>query len=133
MTDENIEDEASINAQADTRRHQIAARRYREECRGVVIAGRRYDSDRKSQGRVTGAVVAAQQALSANAPFSLRWKTRDGWVALDAQQMVAMANAVLAHVQACFDRESELLDAVETGTYSDEMLGTGWPQSQHGP
>lgn len=128
MTNESETDlDDASDARRDTRRHQIAARRYRAECSGVVVDGQRFEADRDSQGRVVGAVVAAQQALAAGQPFSLGWKTRGGWAQLDAEQMVAVANAVMAHVQACFERESEMLDALDAGEYTDARLGTGWP------
>lgn len=113
----------------DAQRAQIAQRRYREECRGVLVNGERYQSDRESRGNITGSIVAAQQSLSAGTSFALRWKTRSGWVQLDAAQMIDVGNAVLDHVQACFDRESALLDTLEDGNYTDDMLGTGWPSS----
>lgn len=37
-----------------------------------------------------------------------------------------MAQAIRSHVQACFDREADLLDALDAGTYDTEMLDTGW-------
>jgi len=115
---------------ADTRRAQIAARRYRQECRGIIIAGLRYATDRASQGRITSAVLAARQAQELEQPFSVRWKTADGWAELDAAGVIAFGNAALAYVQACFDREQALLGALEAGTYTDAMLGTGWPDSE---
>lgn len=124
MTDELIEEGTPW---ADSRRHQIAQRRHREEGRGTTVGAQTYASDRDAQALLTGSVVAAQQALAAGAPFSVNWKTADGWVDLDAQQLTAVANAVFVHVEACFDREAELLALVADETYTDDMLGTGWP------
>ncbi|MDN5938756.1 MAG: DUF4376 domain-containing protein [Salinisphaera sp.] len=112
---------------ADSRRHQIAKRRYLEEGRGVTVGSQTYASDRDAQGLLTGSAVAAQQALAAGVAFSVGWKTADGWAQLDAKQLIDVANAVFAHVEACFAREAALLALVEDETYTDDLLGTGWP------
>jgi len=113
---------------ADTQRHQIAKRRYREESAGVVVGGTRYASDRASQALVTGAVVAARAAQDAGEAFSIQWKCPDGWATLDATTMIAAGQAIRSHVQACFDREAALLATVDGESYTDDQLGTGWPE-----
>ncbi len=50
---------------------------------------------------------------------------------LNAEQILAMAQAIRSHVQACFDREADLLDAINAGTYETEMIDTGWPNVAH--
>jgi hypothetical protein len=48
-------------------------------------------------------------------------------VDLNAEQIIGLASTVRAHVQACFDREAELLEALAEGTLTPEMIDTGWP------
>jgi len=48
-------------------------------------------------------------------------------VELGAAQVLAVARAMRAHVQSCFDREAELLAAVSEGVIEVEMLEEGWP------
>ena len=79
----------------------------------------------KSQSLITGAALSATR----NPDYTVRWKTQDGPVTLDADQLGAAADAVRDHVQACFDREFELLDALEAGTFDESMLDQGWPKS----
>lgn len=55
---------------------------------------------------------------------------REQIIELTAQQVIGIARAVRAHVQACFDREAELLAELEAGTLTASMLEEGWPQSQ---
>jgi len=57
----------------------------------------------------------------------LRWKTSEGFVDLTADQVLAVADAVSEHVQACFDREDALLGAVNAGSITADMLEEGWP------
>lgn len=102
---------------------QIAARRYDAETAGITVNGLQIDTGRDSQALITGATVQAML----DPAYSLRWKTPAGFVDLTAEQIIGVARAARAHVQACFDREAELLDALEAGTFAPEMLDQGWP------
>ena len=101
----------------------IAARRYHEETAGITVNGMPLDTGRDSQSLVTGAALAAV----IDSAYSCQWKTAIGFIDLDAQQIIAIASAMRAHVQACFDREAALLDALAAGTYTDDQLDQGWP------
>ncbi len=101
----------------------IASRRYDAETAGIDLNGMHIDTGRDSQALITGATVQAM--LDPN--YSLRWKTVAGFVDLTAEQIIAVATAARGHVQACFNREAELLDALSAGTFSPEMLEQGWP------
>ncbi len=114
--------QASSSAQAKLRR--IAARRYEAETAGTTMDGIAFDTDRQSQALITGAALSATR----NPDYTVKWKTQAGPVTLDADQLGAAADAVRDHVQACFDREFELLDAVADGTFKESMLEEGWPE-----
>ncbi|WP_312141129.1 DUF4376 domain-containing protein [Stutzerimonas nitrititolerans] len=101
----------------------IAARRWQAETAGITVNGTAIDTGRDSQALITGAAVSAMLDPS----YSVRWKTPAGFIELQGQQIIAMATAVRAHVQACFDREAELLEALSDGTFTDAMLEEGWP------
>ena len=101
----------------------IAARRYTAETAGTTVEGMPIDTGRDSQSLITGAVVAAML----DPAYSVRWKTVAGFVDLTAQQIIGVASAVRAFVQASFDREAVLLDAVADGSITAEMLEEGWP------
>lgn len=101
----------------------IAERRYQAEIAGIAFNGMPLDTGRDSQALVTG---AALQAVIDSA-YTCQWKTSEGFIDLDAQQIIAIASAMRAHVQACFDREAALLDALDAGTYTDDQLDQGWP------
>ena len=101
----------------------IAARRYQAEISGIIVNGMHLPTDRDSQALVTGAALAAV----IDPAYRCQWKTSEGFVDLTAPQIIALASTMRAHVQACFDREAELLAALEAGTYTDEQLDQGWP------
>lgn len=104
-------------------RARIAARRWEAETGGTLIQGLPVPTDRESQGLITGATVQAMIDPS----YTLNFKTAAGFVSLDASTVIGMAMAVRKHVQACFDREAALLDALEAGTFTEAMLEEGWP------
>ena len=102
---------------------RIEARRYTAEVGGTTVSGMPIVTDDRSKSLITGAALRATRS----ADYILRWKTADGFVDLNADQVIAVADAVSDHVQACFNRESALLDAVADGTITAEMLEEGWP------
>ena len=104
---------------------EIAAARYARETAGVTANGITIDTERDSQALITGAALAAM--LDEN--YSLNWKTESGFIHLTAPEIIAVAQAVRVHVQACFDREAELcalVDAAETPEDLDEII-ISWP------
>lgn len=101
----------------------IAARRYQAETAGTIVNGMAVPTDRDSQALVTGAALAAWTDQT----YTCQWKTADGFVALSAQQIIALASVMRAHIQVCFDREAELLAHLENGTYTEDLLDQGWP------
>jgi hypothetical protein len=103
----------------------IAAERYKREGVGITVNGDVIETTRDGQALIAGAAVSA----ILDPAYKCNWKTASGFVELTAPQLIVIATAVRAHVQACFDRELALLQAIEAGTYSDSMLAEGWPDS----
>ncbi|WP_287030067.1 DUF4376 domain-containing protein [Pseudomonas sp. UBA6310] len=101
----------------------IATRRYEAETAGIVFGTARIDTGRDSQALITGAAVSAL----IDPEYVCNWKTPTGFVQLDAQTLLGFATKMRAHVQACFDREAELLEALDAGEFSEGMLEEGWP------
>lgn len=103
-------------------RGQIAARRNRALASGLTIGGITVHTDDISQQRIVGAALAA----SMDPTTTVNWKAADGaFITLDAAQIVAIAIAVREHVQACFNREAEILAALAVGEAYD--IDQGWP------
>lgn len=102
---------------------EIAKERWKREVSGTTFSGFVLDTGRDNQSLIAGAALAAV----INPDYNVRWKTSAGFVELNAQQIIAAASAVRAHVQACFDREAVLLQEIEGGTFTESMLNEGWP------
>ncbi len=104
-------------------RARIAAARYEREVAGLMINGLMIDTERDSQALITGAALEA----TIDPEYVCRWKTSVGFVELSADVLINVARTVRRHVQACFDREAELLEALDDGSFTEAMLTEGWP------
>lgn len=110
-------------ALAATWAQRIAARRFQAETGGTTVEGVRVNTERDSQALLTGAAFAA----SLDPEYRIKWKTATGFVELNRDQVIGLASQVRAFVQACFNREAELLGFVADGSITAEMLEQGWP------
>lgn len=101
----------------------ISYRRFLAETSGIEVDSATFATSRDSQALINGALLTAMQ----NPDYLCQWKTSGGFVELTSARIKTVANAIRSHVQACFDREAELLAHLEAGTYEDSMLDQGWP------
>lgn len=99
----------------------IAAARYAAETAGTTVNGVTIDTGRDSQALITGAAVAAML----DEGYSLNWKTTAGFIHLSAPEIIAVAQAVRAHVQKCFDKEGELVALVDAAQTAEELDAIG--------
>lgn len=112
----------------------LSDRRWRAETAGIVVGGAPIRTDRESQSVLTGAYVQA----TGNPDFAVRWKVGAGqFVTLNAATIIAIGDAVTAHVQACFDHEDQLTTAILTAFGAGDRaalesfdLEAGWPGQQ---
>ena len=102
----------------EAKKAEIAQARYEAEI--AEVNGIR--TDRESQALITGAVVKAMQDPN----YTCNWKSIDGFVTLNVSQIIAIADAVRAHVQSCFDHEAELIPLIEAATTQAELDSINW-------
>lgn len=97
---------------------RLAARRYEMETSGVPFGEYTIPSDRDSQGLITPSWIKAKDDPS----FTKRWKVAPGvWVDVDQAAMLAIGEAVFAHVAACFAREEEISAAITAATDAADL------------
>lgn len=101
---------------------EIADKRWQAETGGITINGVEIATDRESQSLLTAAVLKVKDDPS----YTVNWKAKNGWFVLDAATILAVADAVRSHVQACFDREKELQEQVEAATTVEELEAIQW-------
>lgn len=118
--------EILANAKAD-RLAALAARRFAAETGGVTVAGMPVETGRATQAILTGARILAKE----NSAYAVDWKTAAGFVTLDAAAIIAAADAVAAHVQACFSNEkaiaAEIAAAADAAAVAAVDIDAGWP------
>ena len=112
---------------------KIADRRWRAEIGGMSFGGQNIPTDREvSQPRILAQGLDARTDPSAEVE---NWKAGPGvYLTLDNATLQALATALKAHIQACFNREAEISTLlmgkrkVETlrATLAEE-LDKGWP------
>lgn len=108
----------------------IAARRFEKEVRGVAWNGYWIATDRESQGKIDTEDRAVLRGLRAEGKG---WKCKNlatgevGFRPTTNAEMQDIAAVAYEYVSACFAREGELLAALKAGTYTEAMLGEGWP------
>lgn len=119
---------------------KLATKRWEVETKGITVQGLAIPTDRESQALITG---AATGALLDPAQV-VRWKTGTTdpngapvTLPLDAESVKMVAQAVRAHVQACFDAEMDKAAAlVKLGTlpaiaeWEATILKAGWPGAE---
>lgn len=102
---------------------ELAEARWQAETGGLTLPdGTVIKTDRESQALLTGAALKAMQ----DPEYSCWWKSGDDWVRLDASAILAIADAVRTHVQACFDRERQLYAMVEAAQTASEVQSISW-------
>lgn len=110
----------------DRLKAKLADVRYQHEVGGVTINGSLVKTDRESQATITAAYARA----SVNPATTVSWKADNGFVVIDAAEIMFFGDAVFSHVQGCFDRErhfNELIDAAETvDTLTGIDITEGW-------
>ena len=105
----------------------LATRRWRAEQAGTVLDGLPVATDTASQIKVVGAALAAQM----DPGYLVQWKTATGFITLDAMTVIGLAQAIRAHVQACFDNEAALSASIDAAEDHDALesidVEAGWP------
>ncbi len=97
-----LADQAAANAPTAA---SLAAHRYAVCNGGMTAGGVPIKTDSESRADLTAAFIMA----TANPSYSVKWKAADGnFYPLNAAAIIAIANAVAAFVQKCFDSEASV-------------------------
>lgn len=115
----------------DTLIPRVEQVRWEKEIGGMGFGGAIIPTDDRAKTLIMGARTAAVEQGEA---FADEWKIAPGiYVPLDAPTAIALGDALLAHIRACFAREKALIAAIlGAGTHDDmdaaeAAIETGWP------
>ena len=102
---------------------EIALMRYKEETNGVYFNNTLIKTDRDSQSTINNAVTAVLR----NPDIVIKWKSDTNvWVELKKEDILAIADIVINHVQSCFNKEKELSDKIDEAITAEEILNITW-------
>ncbi len=103
-----------------------ADRRWRAETGGITHGGLMVQTDPASQANVSQAIQSIDLGI-VTAP--LPWKTASGFLMLSRADLVGIAVAIAAHVQACFAIEAAIAADIDRGgiTTLTEIDAHPWP------
>lgn len=100
-----------------------ADKRWRVETGGISVGGVPVATDDRSNVTIRGARIKAD----AEPAYVVGWKGAKGsFVALTAPQIIAISNAVLAHVDACFAVEAAVVAAITAGDITTTQQIDEW-------
>ncbi|SMF83189.1 protein of unknown function [Azospirillum oryzae] len=111
------------------RKEALADIRWEHECGGITMPdGSVIATDDRSKTLLNGKYRTAEKYPDR---FH-RWKGTDGTeIALTSAQVIAIGDAVSDHVQACFDRELDLIAAIDAADTAEAVLAVDiaadWP------
>lgn len=98
----------------------LADFRWQKEVGGIVINGMIIETTDRSKTLVTGALMLAQS----NPAATFQFKTTDNqYVEVDAAGMVAIYQAIGAHVQSCFAKEQVIANTIKALTKWEDVVG----------
>lgn len=110
---------------------RIEQMRWDKEVGGMIFNTMPIPTDDRAKTLIMGARTAAVEQGDA---YSDEWKISPGvYVPLDATAAIALGDALLAHIRACFAREKALIQAVlDANTHNamdeaEDAIGEGWP------
>lgn len=116
-TVECFDDEISIENENKKKLKELEKIRYEKEVGGIEIGNTSIQTDRESRANIMGALILAKD----DPQYSVVWKSKNGFVHLSSENIIAIANAVADHVKKCFLAESlvsENISNVEDLNYS---------------
>lgn len=118
----------SIEETRENKLAALAAHRYEKETAGITVGGTNIRTDRESQAMISGAKLYSDL----NPTALIDWKGTTGWVQIDQATLLAIGQAIGAHIQACFSAERAHTEAIITLTTAAEIdaydFAVGWPE-----
>lgn len=88
----------------------VADKRWAKEIGGIQWGGHAIHTDRESQSKIIAAYVASRDGVRSEPS---QWKTQGGFVTITNADVIDLALAVQAHIQACYDSEKTMVEQID--------------------
>ena len=116
-------DENNLEKSKKLSRDYYAEKRYDYEVGGTSVGGLAVRTDRFTVDRIYQARVLAKE----DAAFTTDWKLGDGtFLTLDAPTIIAIGDAVTAHLKDAFTREKVANESIDAATTVAELEAIVW-------
>lgn len=127
-----IADQPELDKSKITRKVNVERIRNARIAEGCTTPFGIVDTDPESVRNIMAAYQASTLALMTQSPFSTTWRMQNNtFQTMDATGMVAIGNAVLARVTACYERSWALKALVDDAESIEDIdaigFETGWP------
>lgn len=110
--------EKTLQLVKEIKQQEVALWRYEQETKGVAVNNKFFSTSRESQAALTAAFTSLKEGFIS----SVNWKTLDGtFVNLNLQNITTIAQAIVNHVQLCFDKEAEYLNLIKNAISIEEV------------
>jgi hypothetical protein len=117
----------------DELRDYAARKRWQVETGGIAVTIEGISLSVPTDERTRGVLTAGYVKASANPAYTVHaWKMGPGvYFELNATDIIALGDAVEAHVQACFVANEAVDTAIENETYTsrEDIDGHAWPSN----
>lgn len=113
----------SLEERKVQKKAEVAAQRWEAQHGGIEVGGMQVRTDQYTMFMLNAARGQGDRAGG----LSMRWKQADGsFTTLNKPQIDGLHQAVFEHVQACFQQESDLVDAIDVATTVAELETIQW-------
>ena len=101
---------------------ELADARWQEETSGFTYNGHEFHTDREARNNIFQTYIA-----SLNDPdFAVVWKTKDGWLSMNAEDSIELYNNFWEFLQGLYQKEKSLQEQVEAATTIEELEIIKW-------
>jgi hypothetical protein len=114
--------EIDIQSLKLAKKDEIANERWKAEVSGIELNGMQILTDFNTQSKITAAYIYA----FTDSNFTIDWKCANGFVTLNAQQIMMIGNAIKDHVQFQFTKEKNLLELLDNAETEEQINNIKW-------
>lgn len=122
VDDEFIDPAPTFEELKAAKANEIAAARYATAHGYLTVRGNTYNIDTDSRQSFLGAIQAIEKGFLT----SVQWKTKEGFVALTADDFTFAAIILFIYTEACFNAESALQAQIQAATTEAELDAIVW-------
>lgn len=116
-----------LNLLKQNKKNELSALRWLKQNSGTTFNGIPMPTDSITQTNILGATIPAQL----DPTYTVQWKTPIGFITLDAQTIILLAQTIRTYIQNCYSKEAEYSTLIDEAADEIELnaidLNANWP------